>query len=987
MVVWAGLTFLYNTGPRVGIVLAGYVFSFFSVFFQFPLFLLNLIIRGFTFVIGVINTVARPFFVNGTAWIQSTFKTTDRIQQGIKYLVRNVASVFESKNPILKFIFKFAALCGNFILDSILAVYKAIPHFCFFAFLIYIWFFTGYPLMFLAAFPQSVSDDVNVYVIGGQTYLNIFISIYNGFAFTMNICSPFFLNTLSFFAQAIVILADFAFDSFTFTNTQSVGGGPRATSEVFPGRELADKFSEPFTQSTPFYNIFRQETFQYDEGLALAERAVLFRESKYVIKAYSATTVLIFVAEILAKFFAIFFQPIISAIAGGGDTAGCCLGSDPTAKAFAYCLGDLVVSFLTFILKLFGISFPGFEESLRDALLIKEVGGTVPCQCHKIIKVVPPCSPATYRCIYDNTGEIATYSEYKVTQKSVDNIQNELLSTGTQESLACPNTVRLKIKSVNVADVPRNARSLRVQCQQRCHKKKWLVEICEDGVTYLGGCDFSPVKDYKKEIIEFLQTKPNFLTHSQQQVLLHYKPATPEKDTSKPVYIPGVREEDQEIKGVFDFDKFKKFVETLEKIPIEGCPETFEYSFEGGMYRFFCLAIRFYKNSPPDIFKDAMMQIPTHIQHIGDHRKLAEEHIKWYKETTNTDSSLTYLNETFEHILTNLTVQFHLSKIRQEIYEKRKRTGRVLDTTDPVLSQYPACEYKCPAGECVKRTEIQSCTVPTNWTLGVTTRYVAYITTATFETFDFQFLFESVLSCWKELLENPSKNPATLRGFLEYLIGSDMSSYSYCFPMYKRFEYLPLANFNWNKYINTLCSPNKEFKGQSAISQCACVQYTTIDVFNYAAWSTVFTPVFVTSRLFNAWKAIQWLLVQLPIGWFNSLWKGFAIWANPQLSFEIIYAFDYNFALSGQSVDKNWYCAALHAGEVSFFLIMAYLLWILAGYLGEIMFTFFFGLLLLIIVNPVNHMLTKVTIYLFTTSVVEGKKSKLKLSYEKSLTV
>lgn len=969
MVLGVIVNLAYRLGPGFGILLAQNIFSLFQRLFSLPILLLQLLWRGFTLFFSLVNTATGGVLQYGTGWIQSTFATTEKIQKGIKDFVYRGVGVLETKHPVSRWFVRLFRALTEFVFDTTLQTYKAIPHGVFFLFLVYLWFFTGYPLLFVAAFPQSVSDNLNVYILGGQDYVNVFLYIYNFFSLFANLANPFFQITISFFAQLAVIVSQTLFQSFTFDQSSTFGGGGRQA------RGLAE--SQTITQSTSILKLFDDTEFEFDERLVLTERAFLIAESPLVTVSYSASVILITGLEVIQAL-SPFLQPILDFLVLGGQSGACCFAVDPTGSAIAYCAGKFIAQIAKGFLKLFGISTPEFVKAVDDALLPKTVSGVIPCQCHKVIPPVPVCPPPTYICPLKRNTPIATYEEYRVVKISVEKSETTLTGVGTDYALACPNYIRQQGGGAR-------GRGLSRACERVCHKEEWLVEVCEEEVVYLGKCDTTPPLNYKEEVMAFLKTKPKFITHAQAQHLLHRKYTTPPPVT--PVYFPGSEEDAKEEKvDDLDFEKFRKKIEEIESTPFPGCPSTFDPTFESYLFRFMCLALKFYKTTPPDLISGFADKIPPHLQHLSNIRKLEEEHITWFKEKTGVDSYLVSLNTTVNHIVTNVTAQVLHAKLRQEMYERHKHR-RNLDPSNPVQSEYPYCEYKCPAGECVKRSEIQLCTTPTNWTLGVTTRYVAYLVSASVQTFDPQFLIESTLSCWKELLANPSKNPATLRGYLEYIGGSDMSSYTYCFPLYKSLPYLPIANFNWNKYINSICTPNKAFKGPASVSQCACAQYITVDVFNYAAWSTIFTPVFVTARLFNAWKAIQWFLVNLPISWFNSLWKGFAIWANPQGSFEIIYAFDYNFALSGQSVEKNWGCSALHGPEVLFLGLLFYLLWILAGYYGRVLWVLIFALLELFFLIPFHSVLNWLTIYLYTTQVVEGKKSKLKLAYEKNLNV
>jgi len=1004
------LGILYSVGPGLGILLSSYVVRVFSRVFAAPIFIARTFWSILTFIGGAIFSVLEKCVPWFTGWLQSTFPTSERINQGIDNLITKTIKFFQGQNFFIRFLFELTLRSIKFLLDVILAVYKAIPHIFFALFLVYIWFFIGYPLMYVAATPQAAADNLNVYFEGVESLVKLFTVVFNLFALVANVINPFFQNTLSFFAKIIALATRDLLQGVTFENTASAGGGSRNTRETM--RKLSSQFTPNSPEFTSATSDLNNAWTQDNEGWEISERSFLFLESSAVQASYAATSILLIIIELFIAIVYPIIGAIVDAIAGGGQTGLCCSVTDGGGWAIGYCAARFGVSLLQSVIKAIGLSTPSIVASINE-LLPKNPPPEIPCRCSGILKPVPPCRPPLYYCPAVRTeAGIPYYQEVVSRYKSVaTQSETEVGAINPQKSIACPNYLRQEQRKTRNRGLLESSTTCETTCYKVPGKGSWLVYWCEGekgDVEYKGPCpgeESGPI-DFKKEVIKLLQTKPDFLSPAQRQMLLHKHTSTStttqeaHKDekitatTGTPpptIFFQSIHPEEEEeelqtppLEGL-SAEKVKEAIQQLEKIQIQGCPNTFKDSFEDFLLRLFCLVLRFSKLSP-EAQQDTttgipwVSKFPRHLAYVSNMTELVEYHASWYKAQTGgkRESIVPSVNETLTVIVTNAAKQLYQHKKKVVLKDKAKARGRKLQDpsasdvnpgSNPLTSETPLCPYKCPAGECVARDNIAACTLPTNWTLAATTRYIAYSVTATTENFDGQFLLESVVACWAGYIENPSIDPFTYRGFIEYVSGNDMSGYVYCFPSFQHIPYLPDVTFKFTTFVTQLCAPNQQLNGPSAISECFCSQYNNIDIFNYAAWSTVFTPAFVTARAFNAWKVLQWLLVGWNIGFTGNFWTFFAMWANPQQSPEILYAFNQNFAAGGRTPTKNWLCAAVHSGELAFFLILLYILWIIAGYLGLLIFHYILDLLKLFFVSFIHRGLTWLTVYLYTQRV------------------
>jgi hypothetical protein len=1036
-------TILKIIGPGIGSIAASESYRLVKRIFATPIFIVRTLWSLFTFFLEKSYQVITFFLPWMTGWLQSTFAATERIKLAIDGLATKTVEFFEGQNPFIRFWFQLAVLSARFVLDCILAVYLALPHIFAVFFLIYVWFFIGYPLMYVAASPQAASDNLNVYFEGVTSLAKLFTILYNTSALIFNVLNPFFQNTLAFFAKQIAFILREVLSSFTFENTGSVGGGSRNARETL--RDLGRRgLSSQFTPNAPELqdaNIPPQGNpwTTPNDGWEISERVFLFAESPIVAASYSASAFLLIIRELFFLIIYPIIDSIIQAAASGGETASCCFLSDGDGWAVGYCVVRFFLGILITLVKLIGLSTPGIINGILD-LLPKNPPPQIPCRCSGVLKPVPPCRPPLYGCVLEReVGTISFWQETVSKYKSVsDQGKVEKGASNPQKSVACPNYMRQEQRlqqqqrrgleeemregevSPWVVELRRRIESCETICHRVPGKGAWLVEKCLDEAEYKGPCENKGGKEkktIKQQVIALLQTKPDFLTPGQRQKLLHkhtYLPPPPlpsKKDknrdttTTPPptVYFESLhKEEDNTIDNLIvqallskgngkvenTLAQLRESIAKIEQIPIDGCPTTFstDYDFPELFLRLFCLFLRTGKlpkeeggQTMSSIF--ASTSFPRHLAYTSNITELVEYHATWYHEASGGKTSMVSgLNHTVNTILQNAAAQLYEHKKADILKDRQKAKRRDLQAdpsatnvnpgSNPLTSEGPFCPYKCPAGECVARNNIASCKLPANWTVATTTRFIAYSITATTENFDGQYLLEDTVSCWAGYIENPATDPFTLRGFYEYLSGSPMLGYKYCFPSFQHIPYLPDVTFKFNTYIQQLCAPNIQLNGPNAISNCFCTQYNNIDVFNYAAWTTIFTPAFVTARAFNAWKAIQWLLIGWATGYEGTWWSTWAFAANPQQSPEIIYAFSNSFVQHGQSSNKNWICAAVHSGEVAFFLILFYILWIIYAYLSKIIFWYFVGLLKLFIVGFLLDGLTYLSIYLYT----EGMK-------------
>lgn len=982
-------------GPRIGFFAINAVTQIFSSLFAVPLFLITTLYKVLTFFIewsfSIISYLS-PFLAN---LINITIPRTTEIKESIVKTIQKFLDYVKNKNVFIRSLFELLYVLVKFVLDLVFATYKALPNVFILVFMIYVWFFTGFPLLFLEAFPQTVSDNVNVYVEGFTSSINLFTVLYNNFAAITNTINPLVQISIYFVAQVITLLSQELTGAFSFDNTASAGGGSVQNRNLATAEEISEGIKNEIEnrwQNT--VDIFQTQFVTYSDGYIYAEKSALFFLSPFFFAALTSTELLLIVIEIFIRLFVPLLRPIIDAISGGGQSASCCFFVDPTASAIGYCFVNFFLSILKSILKLIGLSTPGIIEGVNSLLPTKLYEG-IPCTCNVIMKPVPACTPPRYECPEVFQNNILYYQEVSIRRKSVKEVETVRGALNTVQSLACPNYLR-RSKQVKRENVRSLDTAQEEECRYICHRQninQWFFEVCGEQVFYKGACDDDVyVKDPKKHLMKFLILKDDVFTPQQRQILLHTHIEIKAKSESPPptVFFESKEEDDDTV----DLEKlvynFKEKVKQVEKVDAPGCPEEFGSDYVDMLLRTVCLVYKFFVMHPVKFeqFQHAA-NFPRHLEFLNDHEKLKEYHIQWHKESGYGESFVESLNLTAVHIVSNLTFQALHYKLKVQDYERENLRRRSLNEDNPFVSQYPPCEYKCPAGECVARNELSRCTVPQNWTLGTTTRYVAFLFTAGLNELDAQFLLESTISCWQEYTRNPSINPVSTRGFLDYVSGSDMKDYVYCFPMWNRIPYSPTITWSWYKYIKSLCEENFILDGSSAVSRCFCIQYCRDNIFDYTAWSTVFSRQFIVCRLFNGWKVIQWLYVntffQPSTNWF---WKGLWTWLLPWASDEWLLAFDYEFALSGQTSDKNWGCAILHLGSCSWVLIfIVYMSYILISFYAQAILDFFFGFLTVIIITPAFGCMERCSKRLKRYEVEKVLKKKLKTKKQTNITM
>ena len=255
--------------------------------------------------------------------------------------------------------------------------------------------------------------------------------------------------------------------------------------------------------------------------------------------------------------------------------------------------------------------------------------------------------------------------------------------------------------------------------------------------------------------------------------------------------------------------------------------------------------------------------------------------------------------------------------------------------------------YRCPdAVHCTRFDQKSKCPK----TQGTSYRSVSHDITLWQESFSLESIARLTSSCWKELMEDPDKDPTSFENLRCYsslarhihneeggnvrvdpALRNDCKQLVFCFPLIQRFPTLPTTGFTLMGYLQSLCGVDSAGFGQAGINRCFCPMYPQADIDDLRDNQGQWLPgiqVSTRARLSLALKTFQILVVGVHdlvfqtgptssvsqgqsssfSSWWAASWR--LVW--PTAPDDLVFWFDSQRVLQGASMGQISTCVLMH---------------------------------------------------------------------------
>jgi hypothetical protein len=290
-----------------------------------------------------------------------------------------------------------------------------------------------------------------------------------------------------------------------------------------------------------------------------------------------------------------------------------------------------------------------------------------------------------------------------------------------------------------------------------------------------------------------------------------------------------------------------------------------------------------------------------HIEYIDYHYEGDYESIlknASYKRTLNKTA----------HLLTDL-MRMHIKSLDEPPERRRLQEERR-------IFHIPsnARTYLCPDGLSRVANKIstdpenpglESCKIPENWTTATILRFISYIITFIFYTFNPFKWTESVTDCWGQYSNNPETYPLTYEGITALIYNDEkyLDTKTFCFPLIRKLPRIPEIIWSFLKFVEDNCNPEYTL-ATGKLERCICPMYTISEALDdYSSQWIAFIPLFVKYRLINTYRTLQiiWTLF-IPVE-ISYIWSAFFKIIYPSSPDELLYVFNRDYA---QGAARYW---------------------------------------------------------------------------------
>jgi hypothetical protein len=813
-----------------------------------------------------------------------------------------------------------------------------------FSILLLIWYFIGVPLIQLEANLSSVSDDVEVAVVGVRGFLNFILGVYSFLILVINILRPVYNITVGWAMKLFITVLITADGIGVLTS-----GGDRILAELGENT-FFDNPDPAWVYIEQFFIVFLQPALQI-LSLAVAVSSIVWKIINGLI------------LEITAAVSQAVNGQITSTIQTGRklsdpvSLAVCCFRDGP---AFGCCLRSALRGLLLAVLL---VDIENCKPSDLDP-------GTF-CKCDVSyggpfdLRGGAHCGPPVYGCERKGDIWIATKTT-KLTMGdpkdngngAQDNIQT---TTGTNYERVCKRAIRQR---ADVRQNPNTVRSLLGSeeeeeeggCVYRCFKEggdEWLFMDCGMGQPKMLISDTCVVDRGRRRELE----GELWAAH-----LAKLRLKRPMEALGVVKNIGDDTRKEQQEQGaaagvhVISGDEFMKWVKLIEGKPLSKrvkleCPSQFnDNDEEGGWYemtwRGACFFLKLVDNHLiPSTWGSAMAEGVPFIEggrHLEEYMDMASHRYNSYilkKEGPGAELLPT------NHMELKIKFSEKSKETRRVLEEQlRKRRGEEGEGPPPGrrMDSNPAPEsnigtYPCPND--YQRTpleDIQNCAPMQNWTTRATFRYFMYMANTLETQVDIGYRVEQLIECWQGYESNPLTDPSILanlpnrNNILGVIPGLGVpgpqpeDKLVYCAPLIPHLSYAPQVKWDWYKFAAKECA----VPFGKTDSPCLCKQYgdSSETVFNYEQlWLNGISRQFAKERLWRVWIAFQFLITRIlsglldPVNQYFWVVFGFLLPNDPNTRIQVTMAFNKQFAEYGQSEKQNLFCLIVNMGSLIWF--------------------------------------------------------------------
>lgn len=641
--------------------------------------------------------------------------------------------------------------------------------------------------------------------------------------------------------------------------------------------------------------------------------------------------VLVFILEIFLATIASYVSSMLRFFISILTNTSCIGTALSTALGFGCLIGEFILAIINAFIGVFGAKpIKGCKASSFQG---------VPCYCSKseggFITNMPSCPIPVYACINRNgvftEVEISTYNGV-TTEKT--------LAIGPTREAGCPRSIR-------------TGRLLRIgnDCRDICHLdasgEGWWINTCDETQSLMGHC---AIPYNKTRLLEF---NPLDGVHRERHLKNLFKNSWVTKKDRRLLSAP--RKEEPEYVSIESFQDFYDLISRAYSnmrnaniLPLD-CSKANPRDtnlIHDILYNAVCVSMSLYdlKNKEKELadidqimrnsypgrsastprrnLADSSSSVASQLEYLHyqlrddfSWNKVKDLHIEYIDYVYDGDYQSMLKNASYKRVL-NSTAHILMNLYRMNTISLKETSSRRKLQEERRIFHIPsnARTYLCPNGlERVankisvdpENPGLESCKIPETWTTLIAFRFISYIITFAFYTFNPFKWTESITDCWASYSNNPETYPLTTDGINAMIFNNEeyLATKTFCFPLIRKVPRIPEIVWSFLQFVEDNC--NEEYTlANGKLERCICPMYTISEALDdYSSQWIAFIPLFVKYRLINTYRTLQiiWTLFIPP--WISAIWSAFFKVIYPSSPDELLYVFNRDYA---QGAAQYW---------------------------------------------------------------------------------